>query len=123
MEIKINHLERSNPQRHFEMEIPKEFANDLRTTRHSVNQLMKAPNEIGAKVGLRFSRVVDRLGRIKSHMATVPGNIQTASLKRNSQKVKTIKASCLSRKGAEDETESVEDQDTLEKVCESDSLS
>lgn len=72
----IYQLERSRATICSMLEMAERFTNDLGTPRHNVNQLMETRNVIGTRVGLCFTRVADRHGKVEVHMATVLGNAQ-----------------------------------------------
>lgn len=57
-----------------EPEVSKGLAKGLCTLWICVNQLLKARNQIRAKVNIRITRVASELGRVEAHMSTVPGN-------------------------------------------------
>lgn len=73
---RIDHLERSGAASRSRPKLAKEFANDLGTVLHDLNQLMEASHEIGTGVDLCFTRLADWIERVKAGMATVPGNAQ-----------------------------------------------
>lgn len=75
---------------------------------------MEACNEIGTEVDIHYARVVDRLGSVEAHVATVSGNSQTANKNGRSQKSETIKASNLSQTVLEDKNFSRKAQDSFE---------
>lgn len=84
---------------------------------------MKAPNQVGTEVDLRFTTIVDQLRIVEAHMATVPKKMQISSTDDRSQKAEKIKASCFSQKVVETKTLSEEVQDNVGAEYESDSSS
>lgn len=92
---RIGNLKRFRAPSRSELELAEGFANSLGSLRHDVNQFLKAHIEIGTEVDIRFTTVVDCLGRVKAYMGTELGNAQPSNIYICSQKAEKNKASRL----------------------------
>lgn len=103
IEKDINHLKTNQISNRTKIGLHEELADDMGTPRHDVNQLAEGRNEIGTDNDLRARIVADRLGRVGTHLARVPG-VQILNMKGQTVKTETFNVSRQQRQLVEGET-------------------